>query len=77
MQDLIQELKETLETQPQPRVFLQLADLFRQGNQIEEAVQTLDRCLTMFPRYLSAKIALAKIHHSGGNHTREIGRAHV
>ncbi|HEX9639362.1 MAG TPA: tetratricopeptide repeat protein [Acidobacteriota bacterium] len=55
-----------LERQPDSRVFVALAEEYRQARMYEEAIAVLQEGLQRHPNYLSARVALARAHLENG-----------
>lgn len=64
MNQKIEELRAALEEKPQPRIYVQLAEELKLQDQADEAEEILTTCVGLFPSYLSAKVALARLHHT-------------
>ena len=56
----IAELLARLQAEPSSRVFVQLAEEYRRGGKLDEALKVLEAGLKRQPNYLSAKIALGR-----------------
>ena len=56
----MKELAERWERDPSSRIFLQLAEEYRRGGRMEEAVKVLERGLESHPTYLSALVSLGR-----------------
>ena len=64
MNQKIEELRTALEENPQPRIYVQLAEELKLQDRADEAEEILTACVGLFPSYLSAKVALARLHHA-------------
>ncbi len=58
----LERLKEKVRRDPNSRLFISLADLYRKEGMLEEAVQVLTDGLERQPDYMSARVALGKIY---------------
>lgn len=62
MPDELERLRERVRRDPASRLFISLADELRKAGMIEEAVRVLQEGLERQPDYMSARVALGKIH---------------
>ncbi len=58
----LERLKEKVRKDPNSRLFISLADLYRKEGLLEEAVRVLTEGLERQPDYMSARVALGKIY---------------
>ena len=56
----LSDLRRRWERDPKSRVFLQLAEEYRRGGELENAVAVLRRGLAIHPDYISARVALGR-----------------
>ena len=68
----IRDLERRIELDPGSRLFLALAEEYRKGGRISEALATLQRGLLAHPGYLSAQVALGRAHFEAGQSTEAI-----
>lgn len=65
--DRIDELKAQWEADPSSRVFVQLADLYRREDRLDEAIEVLEKGLESQPNYVSAQVALGRCRLAAGD----------
>ena len=68
----IQDLKRRIELDPGSRLFVALAEEYRKGGRLTEALSTLQRGLLAHPNYLSAQVALGRAYLEAGQVTEAI-----
>ena len=68
----IRDLERRIELDPGSRLFLALAEEYRKGGRLSEALATLQRGLLSHPGYLSAQVALGRAHFEAGQSTEAI-----
>jgi tetratricopeptide (TPR) repeat protein len=68
----IQDLKRRIEIDPGSRLFVALAEEYRKGGRLAEALSTLQRGLLSHPNYLSAHVALGRACLESGKVTEAI-----
>ncbi len=62
----IEKLRAKLEKDPDSKVFLPLAEEYRKEGMLDEAIEVLQKGLSKYPQYTSARVALGKIYFEKG-----------
>lgn len=62
MADEIEKLREKIEKDPNSKLFVSLADMYRRSGQLEQAIEVLKQGIERQPNYTSARVSLAKIY---------------